>query len=102
MTAPDAPGRTVVEAPIEIDMATAGGLRERLLAADPDHTVVVDLTPVTFCDSSGLAVLIAAREHVGSGSGRLVLRNPPPSVRRLLVVTQLEHAFEVEAEIDAE
>ncbi len=87
---------TVIQSPTEIDMATAGPLREQVLAADADQTIVIDLTEVTFCDSTGLAALLAARDHVAAGAGRLVLRNPPAVVRRLFVITGLEDVFEIE------
>jgi anti-anti-sigma factor len=95
---------TVIAPPAEIDMASAGPLREQVLATDADQTIVIDMAEVTFCDSTGLAVLIAAREHVARGAGRLVLRDPGPAVRRLLVITQLEGVFEIEdsAAVEAE
>ncbi len=94
-------GYVVIESPVEIDMATADKLRAQILANDPTHTIVVDMTRVTFCDSTGLAVLIAGREHTESGSGRLILRNPPEAMRRLLAITRLEHVFEIEGPADA-
>ena len=86
----------MVAAPVEIDIATAGSLRDEILATDPDCTIVIDLTAVRFCDSTGLAALLAAREHARGGAGRLLLRNPPAAVGRLLVITHLEDAFEIE------
>lgn len=58
-TATDA-GTTVVTAAGEIDTAVSDSLRDQLAAAvetRPD-VLVVDLSEVPFCDSSGLSVLI--------------------------------------------
>jgi len=87
----------VIEAPVEIDVATAPSFRAQVLEVAADRTVVVDLTAVRFCDSSGLAALIVAREHLGTGGGRLVLRNPTPPVCRLLEIIHLEGVFDIEA-----
>ena len=54
-------GRAVVVASGEIDMTTAPGLREALGAASQvSAQVVLDLTSVTFLDSSGIAVVLGA------------------------------------------
>ena len=49
----------------DLDIACAPALREQLLAVLGPHAsrIVVDLSGVTFCDASGLAVLIGARRR---------------------------------------
>jgi len=80
----------------EIDIATAGPLREELLALveaeHPDH-LVVDLRDVTFMDSSGLAVLIRVHKQQLQHGGDVTVINPTPSVRRILRITGLDAAF---------
>lgn len=61
----------------ELDLVTSPVLRQRVhdVVADGHHSLVVDLSEVFFCDSSGVGVLIAARRLIRScqGSLRLIL-----------------------------
>src|SRR3712207_9166682 len=61
----------VVQVAGEIDVYTAASLREKLAdLIDADHTdVVVDLTGVTFMDSTGLGVLVGALKKVRGYGG---------------------------------
>jgi anti-sigma B factor antagonist len=57
-------GCAVVVASGEIDLTTAPGLRQALQAASHDAALVMlDLTLVTFIDSTGLAALLDANQH---------------------------------------
>jgi anti-anti-sigma factor len=71
-------GVPVVEAPPEIDAATAECFRKMLLhAAGCGHgTVVVDMTGTRFCDSSGINVLVGARKRAVAKGGQLLLVIP--------------------------
>jgi anti-anti-sigma factor len=79
----------------ELDLATAPRLTEMLdwLCRQPHHQVTVDLHQVSFIDSTGLSVLIRARNALSDVSGRLVLSGPSRSVQRLLDVTGLGNEF---------
>jgi anti-sigma B factor antagonist len=57
--------------------------------------IVVDLTDMTFADSSGLRSLVRARARVGSREA-LVLRGPQRSMLRLLELSGLRDEFTVE------
>ena len=77
----------------EIDSYTAPDLAERL-EADPT-LVVLDLTDVTFIDSSGLRVLVEGhRRRVEAGSS-LTLRSPSAAVQRLLEISGLAGHLDV-------
>ena len=82
----------------EVDLATAPGLRDTLAEVPAGSAiVVVDLSEVTFLDSSGLSVLVSAwkrlSEAEGDGSLRLVVNRP--AIQRVLDVTGLAHVFGV-------
>jgi anti-sigma B factor antagonist len=84
--------RTHVIAPSgEIDAVTAPQLGRRLLGlADQGKTgVVVDLSHVTFLDSTGIGVLLNALRQLGTRHGRLVLVCPTERVLRPFQVTGL-------------
>ncbi len=80
-------GTAEVVASGEIDLATAPILRETLQGL---HGVVtVDLSRVTFLDSSAIGVLIGQRNRLVGNDGDLVLRGPAGVVRRTLEVVGL-------------
>lgn len=94
-------GSTVVVAAGEIDVATSPGLREALLvAAELSSRVVVDLSAVTFLDSTGLGVLMGGFKNV-SGHGSMCLVGPTGMVAKVLRVTRLDEVIPVRADLDA-
>lgn len=58
--------------------------------------VWIDLSAVTFCDSSGLRSLLDVQRRVDAAEATLVLRRPAPVVRRVLEVTGLLDSFGIE------
>jgi anti-sigma B factor antagonist len=70
-----AEGCVVVRPSGELDIATAGHLREVVIDAigAGHHDIVVDLSAVTFIDSSGLGVLVGAMKRCVHAGGRLML-----------------------------
>jgi anti-anti-sigma factor len=82
----------------EIDMATAGELRAATTnaMAEAPGRLVLDFADVTFCDSQGLSTLISLHREVAATGGRLVLINVGEFMARLLEITGLRSAFEVE------
>jgi anti-sigma B factor antagonist len=75
----------------EIDALTAPQLGRRLLGlADEGKTaVVVDLSSVTFMDSTGIGVLVNALRALGSRKGKLLLVCPHERVLRPFEITGL-------------
>lgn len=55
--------------------------------SDGIHIVDVDLTPVTFCDCSGLNSFLHAAQRTKEAGGVLRLHNPPQSLGRILDLT---------------
>ena len=90
-------GETVVSAAGELDVNTAPELREQLarLAADDVRRVVVDLTDVSFVDSTALSVLVSALKRLRQADGDLELASPSPSVRRVFEITGLTRLFTI-------
>lgn len=87
-------GATVIVVAGEIDASNADHLREAVVdALDARSTLVIDLAGVTFMDSSGLSVLNHALTQVAEQEGKLTLRAPSSSVRRLLEITGLTDRF---------
>ena len=84
----------------EIDLYTAPKLHSELMTAlsatrgAPLH-LVVDMTGVEFCDSTGMNVLLAAQRRAREAGGDLSLASPRPAIRKVLQVTGLESVFTV-------
>jgi anti-anti-sigma factor len=75
----------------EIDMATCEHLRDAIEPhLGPAQTIVLDLSAVTFMDSSCLPFLVQARGQLTPDGGSLVLRNPSNAARLLLTAAQAE------------
>jgi anti-sigma B factor antagonist len=91
----------------DIDMAVAHEFAEQVatgLAECPDHasTVVVDLSGVTFLDSSGLGAIVEIRRHAIEHGQTVMLRGPDDRVLRVLELSGIDSLFEVEpAETEA-
>jgi anti-sigma B factor antagonist len=79
----------------EVDISTAPQLRERLQQLD-SRSVVVDLSAMTFFDSTGLGVLVGAFKRLREGGGDLVLRAPTRSTRKVLELTGLSQVVTIE------
>ncbi|MFD7395828.1 STAS domain-containing protein [Streptomyces virginiae] len=86
--------RAAVVRPVgEIDIDTAPSLSRALahaltfVATSRADRVVADCSRVTFCDSSGLNALIAARLRAVEAGATIHLANPAPQLRRLLQIT---------------
>ena len=74
----------------EIDALTAPQLGRRLIAiADQGKDVVVDLSDVTFMDSTGIGVLLNGLRRLTSRSASLVLVCPTARILRPFKVTGL-------------
>ena len=58
-------------------------LEEALDAALP-RKLVLDLSGITFMDSSGIAVILRARQKMQLLDGKLLVRGVPPQARRVL------------------
>lgn len=87
-------GCAIVTATGEIDVHSAAGLRRALAqAATFSDWLVVDLSEVSFIDSTGLGVLLRAR---GRGQRRSIsLVNPPQMLRKVLHLTTLNQILPV-------
>ncbi len=87
---PDVPaGPFVVTAPVEIDFATAPALGVQLAEALAEHgDVVLDCAGTTFCDSTALKVLLAAKRLARALDVELRIVDPPRVLLRIAGILQ--------------
>ena len=87
-------GVPVVSAPAEIDITNSAALQEALLAAaglgNGSGTFVVDMTRTTFCDASGVRILLAASERVQADGGRVLVAFTAAAVHRVFDLTGVD------------
>ena len=86
----------------EVDLYTAPKFQEALLQgiAEGARRVIVDLSAVTFLDSTALGVLIRGAKELGPDGGALHLVSGPGSVRRILEITGLAGVFAIHSTLD--
>ena len=86
----------------EVDVSTAPELRERLLglAERGATTAVVDLSEVSFVDSTALGVLVSGVKRLRSGGGDLRLVVTEPHISKVFEITGLTEVFRISATLD--
>ncbi|MFD0887389.1 STAS domain-containing protein [Streptosporangium algeriense] len=91
----DPPRPTVVHLSGEIDIFTSAALRQQLVntLCHSTNVLILNLSGVTSCDVSGLAVLVGVKRRARSMGITLVLTAPRPFISRLLRVTGLGRAL---------
>jgi anti-sigma B factor antagonist len=81
----------------ELDMAHAPTVAETLDAlADTERPLVVDLSELTFIDSSGIHAILRPRPQ----QGVVVLVSPPGNISRVLSVTKIDRVLPVYESLD--
>ncbi|MEU6991492.1 STAS domain-containing protein [Streptomyces sp. NPDC046465] len=93
----------------EMDLLTSPVVRQRVheAVADGRRRIVLDLSEVLFCDSSGVGVLIATRRLIRSFQGHLRLILPAKGaedgshVNRVLAALGVRRLFEVFPDVPA-
>ena len=94
---------TVVTIGGEIDLYTAPRLHSELaglLAEDMPSRVVIDMSGVEFCDSTGMNVLLSCLRRARERGGDLEIAAPKPAVRKILQVTGLDSVFTLVEDAD--
>ncbi len=69
-------------------------VRESLDAGIPD--IALDMSNVTYLDSSGIGELIASLVAANRENKNLVLLNPTDQIQRLFEISQLTELFDIE------
>ena len=81
----------------------AASLRQSLyssLAARPSPRVALDLSPIDYISSTGIALLIGTKRRVEAEKGQLVLFGLRPEVLDLFGVMKLVNLFEIAPDED--
>ena len=64
----------------------------------PGTRVIVDMSGVEFCDSTGMNVLLSCLREARERGGELELAAPRPAVMKILQVTGLDSVFTIDSQ----
>jgi anti-anti-sigma factor len=92
----------VLEIDGEIDAEHATQLKKAIAKSREEHAVhfVLDLSHVTFIDSTGLGVLISLMRHLKENGGELRLVALQDEVRAIFEITRLFRVFEIFSNVE--
>ena len=84
----------------ELDIASAERVERELqrIELDGAATIVLDLRALTFLDSTGLRIIVAADARAREHGRRLVVIQGPDAVQRILHMTRLDERLEIVAD----
>lgn len=101
MALTDSPNVLALEGEIDLHVSPriAASLNE-MIEKRPGR-LVVDLTGVTYVDSSGLAVLIEAMQNVEEYGGKFLLAGLHENVRSIFEIARLDQVFLIFPHVDA-
>ena len=89
----DQAGPCLITVSGELDYHTGSQLRAYLDAAPCKSGLVLDLSGITYCDSTGVSVLVHAYRRTETAGTMLALAGAAPEVFRLLSLTGLDRFF---------
>jgi anti-sigma B factor antagonist len=81
----------------ELDLSTVSKVQDALERVEESSppTVVLDLSKLTFLDSTGLRCIVTADERARQAGRRVVLVRGPEPVQRVFTITRLEERLEM-------
>ncbi len=100
---PESPRPNVLPLEGEIDLHVSPRIAASLNAIinTKPKQVVVDLSKVSYIDSSGLAVLIEGMQNVAAYGGKFALAGLQESVRPIFEIARLDQVFQIFPDVDA-
>ena len=88
---------TLIRVAGEVDLYSSPELRKVILKSIPSSRaeLTIDLSGVTYIDSSGVATLVEGLRSSREKGAAFVLLSPSPSVMQVLELARLDSVFEV-------
>ena len=81
----------------EVDLSNSAELRKTILGAlKGASTVVVNLSDVSYIDSSGIAALVEGLQQANSQNKAFSLTQPSDQVRSILELARLDQVFTIQ------
>ena len=81
----------------ELDLSTVDKVEDALRRVERDEpsVVVLDLSALTFLDSTGLRTIVTADQRARRDDRRLVVVKGPETVHRVFTITRLDERLEM-------
>ena len=81
-----------------LDTPAALGIAPQMdeLAAEADHTVILDCTDLSYISSSGLRIFLSLRKAAAEKGGRILVRNITDTIRSVFMMTGFLNLFEIQ------
>ena len=101
MPSTDRPNVLPLDGEIDLHVSPSISASLKAMLADKPQQFVVDLSRVSYIDSSGLAVLIEGMQNVNSYGGKFALAGLQDSVRPIFEIARLDQVFRIFPDVDA-
>ena len=81
----------------ELDLSTVDQVEEELRKVEDGgaETVVLDLTSLSFLDSTGLRTIVTADQRARKSGRRLAIVRGPDTVHRVFTITRLDERLDM-------
>jgi len=86
----------------KLDAVVAPDLKGELVMLNKNNekNILIDLSSVKYCDSSGLSSLLIGYRMCNEAGGSFVLTGIQPAVQKLFTISQLDSILTVSASLD--
>jgi anti-sigma B factor antagonist len=101
MSLPDEPNVLPLEGEIDLHVSPRVSAGLAAMIDQKPRRLVVDLSKVTYIDSSGLAVLIEAMQNVEAYGGKFILAGIQENVKPIFEIARLDQVFIIFPHVDA-
>ena len=101
MSLPDEPNVLPLEGEIDLHVSPRVSASLGAMIESKPLRLVVDLSKVSYIDSSGLAVLIEAMQNVEAYGGKFILAGIQENVKPIFEIARLDQVFIIFPHVDA-
>ena len=97
VTTQDSGEQVTVSLKGELDLSSVGKVQAELqrVEAEGPSLLILDLSNLTFLDSTGLRAVVTADERARENGRRFVIVRGPDAVQRVFSITRLEERLEI-------
>jgi anti-sigma B factor antagonist len=97
VTTQDSGEQVTVSLKGELDLSSVGKVQAELqrVEAEGPSLLILDLSSLTFLDSTGLRAVVTADERARENGRRFVIVRGPDAVQRVFSITRLEDRLEI-------
>lgn len=86
----------------KLDTQVAPGLKSELvlISGNGEQNIILDLSNVRYCDSSGLSSILVANRLCKNSNGKFILSGLNDAVERLITISQLDTVLNIADTLD--